>query len=94
MHSRKLPNGPPIPVTLLGRLAIARSHHGKGLGAALLMDAMRRALEHSEEVGAMAVVVDATDEAAARFYAKHGFIAFPERPLRLFIPMATIERLG
>ena len=75
----------------MGRLAVSDSFKGKGLGAALLADALRRAA--TAEIAAYALVVDAKDEAAAGFYAHHGFIALPEQPLFLFLPRATVKPL-
>ncbi|HZT56387.1 MAG TPA: GNAT family N-acetyltransferase, partial [Burkholderiaceae bacterium] len=66
--ARKLPRYPQLPVTLLGRLAVDQSTKGQGLGEHLLLDALRRSLAHADHIAAMAVVVDAKDEAAAAFY--------------------------
>lgn len=79
--------------TLLGRLAVDREYRAMGPGKQLLVDALRRASIHSSEVASWAVVVDAKDEAAERFYAKHGFIALPRTHARLFLPMLTIAEL-
>ena len=65
---KKLPKYGQIPCTLLGRLAVDREYRGLGLGRHLLVDALRRALAHSAEIGAWAVIVDAKDEAARAFY--------------------------
>jgi predicted N-acetyltransferase YhbS len=65
--SRKLPKHP-VPVVLLARLAVDRSARGKGLGEALLLDALRRAVHLSANLGVHAVRVDALDDAAAAFY--------------------------
>ena len=82
----------PIPVTLLGRMAVAQTLQGAGLGEHLLLDALHRALHGSRQVASWAVVVDA--KAGARsFYLKHDFIPLPESPDRLFLPMKTIETL-
>jgi GNAT superfamily N-acetyltransferase len=62
--ARKLPRYPQLPVTLLGRLAVDQSTKGQGLGEHLLLDALRRSLAHADQIAAMAVVVDAKDEAA------------------------------
>lgn len=88
---RKLPRYPLIPATLLGRLAIDRRHQGKGYGRFLLADALYRSL--LSEIASFAIVVDAKDESARRFYEREGFFAFPEQPMKLFRPMADIERL-
>ncbi|HXZ79148.1 MAG TPA: GNAT family N-acetyltransferase [Terriglobales bacterium] len=79
-----------IGATLLGRLAVSKEHHGKKLGAFLLVDALRRSLEASKMVMSYAVVVDAKGEHVIAFYKKFGFL--PLRGNRLFLPMKTIER--
>jgi GNAT superfamily N-acetyltransferase len=89
---KHLPRYPLVSATLIGRLAIARSHHGQGLGGALLVRALRKAYESADSVGSAMVVVDALDEGAAKFYVAHGFVRLPES-LRLVLPMQTIGRL-
>ncbi|MBV8593731.1 MAG: GNAT family N-acetyltransferase, partial [Caulobacteraceae bacterium] len=77
--------------TLLGRLAVDQTHQGLGLGRFLLADALFRVAR--SEIAAFAVVVDAKNEAAARFYERESFLRFADRPLSLFRPMADIARL-
>lgn len=89
---KHLPRYPLVSATLIGRLAVATSHQGQGLGAALLARALRKAYESADVVGSSMVVVDAVDENAAEFYAAHGFIRLPEST-RLVLPMQTIARL-
>ena len=89
--ARRLPRYPLVPATLLGRLAVERKHQGKGYGRFLLADALFRALR--SEIASFAVVVDAKDEAARRFYELESFLPFPDRPMKLFLPMADIARL-
>ncbi len=91
--ARRLPRYPNIPATLLGRLAVSLCHRGRGLGEFLLMDALAVSLRQSRTVASLAVVVEAKDEPARAFYARYGFIPFPESTSRLFLPMKTIERL-
>src|SRR5262249_24635726 len=69
--AKKLPRHP-LPVALLGRLAVDRTMKGRGLGQELLMDAVRRCLRLSEELGLFAVAVAAIDESAKNFYQKYG----------------------
>ena len=88
---RKLPRYPLIPATLLGRLAVDRRHQGKGYGRFLLADALFRAV--SSEIASFAVIVDAKDENARRFYERESFLPFPDQPMKLFRPMADIEEL-
>jgi predicted GNAT family N-acyltransferase len=81
-----------LPVILLGRLAISQGHHGQGLGKKLLVDALRRSVEITRTLGAIAVIVDPLDEEAKAFYEQYGFILIPDRGC-MFLPMATIQQL-
>ncbi len=87
---KKLPRYPTVPTVRMGRLAVDQSFKGQGLGGALLADAVDRAA-HSE-FAAFALTVDAKDEAAAAFYRHHGFVALPDSPRTLFLPLATVQR--
>jgi ribosomal protein S18 acetylase RimI-like enzyme len=87
---KKLPRYPTVPAVRMGRLAVDQAFKSQGLGGALLADALDRAAR--SEIAAFALVVDAKDEAAAAFYRHHGFIALPDSPLTLFLPLATIQR--
>lgn len=89
--AKKLPRYPSVPAVRMGRLAVSEIFKGKGLGAALLADALRRAA--TAEIAAYALVVDAKDVFAAGFYAHHGLIALPAQPLFLFLPLATVKSL-
>jgi predicted GNAT family N-acyltransferase len=80
----------PLPVTLLGRMAVAQSLHGQGLGEFLLLDALARASRASRQVASWAVVVD-TKAGAREFYLTHGFIPLETHAERLFYPMKTVE---
>ena len=91
--ARKLPRYPLIPATLLGRLAVDQRHHGRGIGEFLLLDAVHRAYEHAGDIATAAVIVDAIDPAAARFYQRFGFLPFPSMTSRLFMPMKTVAAL-
>lgn len=88
---RKLPRYPLVPATLLGRLAVDRRHQGKGYGRFLLGDALHRAAR--SEIASFAMIVDAKDESARRFYERESFLPFPDQPMKLFRPMADIRRL-
>ena len=88
-----LPKYDRLPATLLGRLARSKEFKGEGIGELLLMDALKRALEHSRNIASVAVVVDAIDEKAHAFYQRYGFIDVPDKPDRLFIPMQTVASL-
>jgi GNAT superfamily N-acetyltransferase len=91
--AKKLPRYPLIPATLLVRLAVDRRYQGRGIGEFLLLDALYRALVQSAKIAAAAVVVEAIDAGAAKFYEHFGFVAFPSIPERLFIPMKTVGGL-
>ncbi len=82
-----------VPVVLLGRLAVDRRVQGEGLGALLLVDALRRSVELSEQVGIRAVEVDALNDAARSFYLKFGFRPLLDDPRHLFLPMHEIRKL-
>jgi GNAT superfamily N-acetyltransferase len=83
---KKLPRYPTVPAVRSGRLAVDRGFTGKGLGGALLADALERAAR--AEIAAYALMVDAKDEAATAFYRHHGFIALPDSLMTLFLPLA------
>jgi GNAT superfamily N-acetyltransferase len=83
-----------VPVVLLGRLAVDRSTQGRGLGALLLVDALRRAQYLSEHVGVRAVEVDAIDDGARDFYRRFGFLPLLDDPRHLFLPMQVIRKLN
>lgn len=87
---KKLPRYPTVPAVRMGRLAVDQAFKGQGLGGALLADALDRAAR--AEIAAFALIVDAKDEAAGAFYRHHGFIALPDSPLTLFLPLATVRR--
>jgi predicted GNAT family N-acyltransferase len=91
--AKRLPKYPEVPATLLGRLAVSQDHRGQRLGEFLLLDALHRAWQQSTLVASTAVVVDAKDEPAQRFYEHFDFIRLPGTPNRLFLPMDTIAKL-
>lgn len=91
--AKKLPRYPLLPATLLGRLAIGSSHRGQHLGRFLLMDALNRSLKNASEIASVAIVVEALDEAARAFYLHHEFRPLRDQPDKLFVAMATIEKL-
>lgn len=85
-HKRRLPNYP-VPVALLGRLAVDKHHQGRRLGSILLADALQRVEQASEVMAVYALVVEALNPIAAEFYQQFGFCVFPEQPLKLFLPL-------
>lgn len=83
---RRLPRYPMVPAARLGRLAVDREYRRRGLGGALLWDALVRVTR--SDVAAFALLVDAKDATAIAFYEHHGFIAFATMPGTLFLPLA------
>jgi GNAT superfamily N-acetyltransferase len=84
----------PVPVALIGRLAVDQSARRWGLGEMLLMHALRSANAAAESVAVYAVVVDALDEHARNFYLKYGFKELADDHLHLYLPMKVINKLG
>jgi ribosomal protein S18 acetylase RimI-like enzyme len=89
-EKKRLPKYP-VPITRIGRLAVDKSTKGKGIGRALLADALNRALTAAKTIGIYAVVVDAKDERAKSFYKKYGFVELKDKPFVLFFPIATVR---
>lgn len=89
--ARKLPRYPVVPAALLGRLAVAKDWQGTGLGSALLADALLRTAR--TELGVYAMLVDAKDDNARRFYEHFGFTPLPETHRRLMLPIETALQL-
>jgi predicted GNAT family N-acyltransferase len=83
----------PVPVALIGRLAVDVTARRRRLGKTLLIHALRSAQRAARIVGIYAVVVDALDEAARNFYLKYGFQELADDHLHLYLPIKTIERL-
>ena len=83
--ARNMPN--PIPVIVLGRLAVDYRHKNKRLGVGLLRDAIKRTLVASREIGARAIMVHAIDDEAVGFYLQYGFKSFPTDPRTLFLSL-------
>jgi GNAT superfamily N-acetyltransferase len=82
----------PVPVILMARFALDVIEQGKGLGKALLRDAMRRALHGAEAIGGRAFLVHAKDEAARTFYRKFMMEESPTNPLHLFLLFKDIRQ--
>lgn len=81
----------PTPVIVLGRLAIDRTHAGKGLGRALFRDAGLRALQAADIIGVRGVLVDAISDDAKAFYLALGMIVSPLSPMTLMIALADLS---
>jgi GNAT superfamily N-acetyltransferase len=89
---RNMPD--PIPVLVLGRLAVDLRHHKRGLGRALLRDAILRAMEVAEIAGTAALLVHALSEHAREFYLSCGFIPSPLQPMTLCLMLKTVSRIA
>jgi GNAT superfamily N-acetyltransferase len=87
---RNMPD--PVPVMVIGRLAIDQSMQGQGIGPALLRDAVLRTLQAAEIAGIRAILVHAISERAKRFYEKWGFVSSPVEPLTLMITVAEARK--
>jgi len=85
---RNMPD--PIPVVVLGRLAIHRAHHGRGLGRALFQDAAMRVLQAADTIGIRGMLVHAISEEARAFYVRLGLVPSPLDPMTL---MTTLDDL-
>jgi GNAT superfamily N-acetyltransferase len=87
---RNMPN--PVPVMVIGRLAIDAGFQGRGIGSALLRDAILRTVQAAEIAGIRAILVHAISENARRFYEKSGFVSSPVDPMTLMITVAEAAR--
>jgi GNAT superfamily N-acetyltransferase len=81
-----------IPVVLLARLAVDKTLQGRGVGPALLKDALLRVASAADTIGARALLVHATDAQAKSFYERFGFEPSPTDPLHLFLIMKDLRR--
>lgn len=84
----------PLPVLLLGRLAIDRRLHNQGLGRALLRDAMLRALNVASDAGVFAFLIHALSESAKQFYVSRGFIESPLEPMTVLMTLSTVHTVS
>ena len=89
--SRNMPD--PIPVMILGRLAVDKNWHSHGIGQGLLKDAMLRTLSVSEQVGVKAIIVHAISEQAKIFYLRCGFIESRTDKMMLMISLKNIQHI-
>lgn len=86
---RNMPD--PIPVVVLGRLAVARTHHGQGLGRALFQDAARRVIHAADAIGIRGLIVHAISDDAKRFYLQLGLDLSPLEPMLLMVSVADLR---
>ena len=106
--AKTLPRYPQLPATLLGRLAVDHAQIGKSFGKLLLIDALKKSLEVSQQIASLAVIAEAIDEQAAslaviaeaideqaaQFYLKYGFQRFNHNPSKLYLPLKSIQSLN
>jgi|SRR5271157_430637 len=90
-ETKRLPRYPTLPAVRIGRLAVDHSFQGRGLGAALLMNAAHRTLQ--ADAAAYTLLVDAKNDSAVTFYRHYGFRSLPSQPRTLFLPLATAEKI-
>ena len=90
-EAKRLPRYPTLPAVRIGRLAVDRRFQGRGLGAALLMNAADRTLQG--DAAAFALLVDAKNDQAVGFYRHYGFRTLVSRPGTLFLPLKTAQKL-
>jgi len=89
LPERRLPRYP-IPIVLMGRLAVDQKAQGQGLGELLLQDALKRSAQLAQHLGIYAVVVDALNERVRDFYRKYGFTETMDDPMRLYMPIKKV----
>ncbi len=88
---RNMPD--PLPVLLLGRLAVDKRYHNRGIGQALLRDAMLRAVNVSGDAGVFALLVHALTGPAKQFYLSRGFVESPLQPMTLIMTLETVRSI-
>ncbi|HEV8246963.1 MAG TPA: GNAT family N-acetyltransferase [Polyangiaceae bacterium] len=86
---RNMPD--PIPVVVLGRLAVATAHHGNGIGRALFQDAARRVVNAADVIGIRGMIVHALSDNAAAFYRRLGFDPSPLDPMTMMVTLADLR---
>ena len=87
---RNMPD--PVPVMIIGRLAIDQTMQGQSIGPALLRDAVLRTMQAAEIAGIRAILVHAISDRAKRFYEKWGFVSSPVDPMTLMITLAEAQK--
>ena len=86
---RNMPD--PIPVVVLARVAVAKSHHGQGLGRAMFQDAARRVIHAADAIGIRGLIVHALSKDAAAFYLRLGFDTSPLDPMILMVTLQDLR---
>jgi len=99
IHAEKLPRKyakqypSKIPAVKLARIAVAKNHQRQGIGALMMIDAIKRVMSVSENLGITGFFVDAKDSEAKAWYDQYGFMELPDNPLELFLPISTLKEL-
>lgn len=93
LPEKRLPRYP-VPIVLIGRLAVDQQAQGRGFGEFLLLDALKRSAQLAQHLGIYAVIVDALNEPAQNFYRKYGFTNTADGPMRLYLPIKKILQTG
>lgn len=88
---RNMPD--PLPVLLLGRLAVDRRYHNQGIGQALLRDAMLRAVNVAADAGVFAILIHALSDQARQFYLSRGFVESPLQRMTLLMTIETVRSI-
>jgi len=86
---RNMPD--PIPVVILGRLAVDRAWHGRGLGRGLFRDAAQRVVQAADTIGIRGILVHAISDQARNFYLALGFDECPRQPMMLVVTLADLR---
>lgn len=89
-ETKRLPRYPTLPAIRIGRLAVDEKFQGRGLAAAMLMNAVHRSMQ--DAAAAFTLLVDAKNDRAVAFYQRHGFRALESQPRTLFLPLATAQK--
>ena len=82
-----------VPGVKLARLAVDKLHQGQGIGEILMIEAMTKAVNITDNAGVIGLFVDAKDERAKSYYARYGFISLEDNLLQMFLPLSTVRQL-
>lgn len=89
-ETKRLPRYPTLPAVRIGRLAVDQRFQRRGLGELMLMNAVHRTIQ--DAAAAFALLVDAKNDQAAMFYRRYGFRPIVDKPMTLFLPLATAQK--
>jgi GNAT superfamily N-acetyltransferase len=88
---RNMPD--PLPMIVMGRLAVDKRYHNQGIGKSLLRDAMLRSVYVATHAGTVAILVHALSAPAKQFYLSRGFVQSPIQPMTLFMTLETVRQI-